>query len=420
MAASAVSITTAGTTLNKVWRKVQGPLLQGFQTKCEEWALLKSLKNFEIDVSAREITSPVDINNAYGAALINEGDYEANPVTPNVDEVTLTWSNYNQRWTTTLTTKYLDARGGLQAQVVRQFKYQAMKAIESLSNTVGRDFYGYSTGYYATTTTIATQASGTYTLATAYNDSTLTNAAFIASFFQVGDRVALVRTGALVANAIGVITAKTPATPSIAVTWNGSVTSASGDQVVLANSIGNTVLGDTHYNKALTGLLDGSISASVHSLTNANWVAGYSDTAGGRWSGVKLRKALQGIQNKGGGTGDTVVWSQGVSNDVFAAQAGALRFSDPMAMELNGNATAKGIKFFSSRKTPNGYTWVMDATNSVKKFTLLDFPDTGSVGWEDGDKVQDKNAYAFSIDFPMALVWTNRGNIAYFSGLTEQ
>lgn len=424
MATATTTITTGGTTLNKVWRKVQGPLLDGFKTKFEEWSWIKAIKNFEIDISAREITTPVDLNRAYGTAIIPEGGYEANPVTPNVEEITLTWSNFNQRWTTSLTSKYLDQKGGLNAQIIRQFKYQAMKAIEALSHYVSQSFYGYSSGIRATTTTVATATSGTaYTLATAYGDSTLTNAAYISSFFQVGDRVALVRTAALVTNAIGTITAVSRTTPSITVTWNGSVTSASGDAVVLANGIENTTLAaGTHYNQDLVGLLDMSITASVHSLSSASvatWAPGYTDTAGGRFSAVKFRKAKQGIANNGGGKADTIIMAQGVKNDVFANLDSARRFTDN-TMELDGEPVSKGFRWLDSYQVPNGYTWVMDGTNSVKKFTVLDMPDTGSMPWEDGDKVQDRNAYAFSIDLPMALVCVNRGNMAYFNGLTEQ
>lgn len=417
--ALAYAITTGGTTLNKVWRKSQGKLLTGYQTMTEEWGWVEGLKNFDINISAREITTPVDLIKPYGTAIIPEGGFEANPGTPNVQEITLTWSNYNQRWTTTLTSRYL-SQLGQDNKIIDQFKYQSMKAIEALSGSVGRDFYGFSTGVIALNTTVATQASGTYTIGSGYGLAGITTAAFIAGLFTVGDRVALVRAGALVANAIGTITALSLVTPSLTITWNGSVTSANNDQIVFANNVENaTLAGGTSFNLSLVGLLDMTSSASLHGLTDANWIAGFSDATGGRFTGVRLRKMKQGIANLGGGALSDIIWSNGVSNDVFALQSAALRFNDPYAMELDGAAKSKGITFRTSRKVPPGYLFGFDRS-SIRKFSLLEMPSDNPLVWNDGDKLQDQNAYAFSIDFPLALVCTNRRNLAVFSGLTEQ
>ncbi len=417
--------TTAGTTLLHAWRKSQGMLLKGYQSENEEMALLKSaqIPTHKIAISAREITNPIDIKRPTHAAIIPEGGYEGNPVTVGMNEITLTWSNYNIRFSTTLTAKYL-AKLGQDNAITSQFKYQAMKAVEGLAETVSRDWYGFSTGVWCQTSTVATQASGVYTTKNIYGLVGVgSTAAGVGSMFQVGDRVALIRTGALVANAIGTITAITPATPSITVTWIGSVTSADLDNIVLAGSIENATIAGTNFNKALVGMRDGLTTASIHGLSSATeplWAAGYSDTGGGRWSGVKLRKAKQGMRNLGGGEPNLVIWDQGVSNDVFASQSGALRFTDAQNMPLDGAATDTGIKFFDSRKVIPGDVLMLDTRNSVKKFNLLDYADEGSVTWDDGDKMEGQNALAFSIDMPIALVWTNRGNAAFFSGLSTQ
>lgn len=417
--------TTSGSTLQLVWRKVQGELIQGFQDETEEWKLLQSAKipKYKINVSAREITTPINIKRATHSAAIPEGGYEAVPVTAALNEVTYTWTNYNHRFSATLTSRYLD-RLGQDNQIVRQFKYQTMKAIEGLSDTVGRDFYGFSTGVWAQTTTVATASSGTaYTLANAYGQSGLGNAAFLGAMFQINDRVALVRSGALVTNAIGTVTAVTPATPSITVTWNGSVTSASGDNIVLAMGGENTTLAGTNYNKTINGLLDGLTSTSLHNLSTSSealWAAGYADTSGGRFSGVRLRKLKQGIRNTGGGELNLLILDQGVGNDLFASQSGALRFTDPTNMPLDGKVTDAGLTIFDSRKVLPGYAIGLDTRNSVKKFSLLDFPGEGDLSFEDGDKMEGQNAMAFSVDFPLAMCWQNRGNAGYLSGLTQQ
>ena len=422
MAQLTPTITTAATTLNKAYRKMQGALLKGFQSMSEEWELLDEIPEYDITLSAREMTAPVDLNPAGRSAMISEGGLEDNPATPNLEEVTLTWANLNERWMTTLTAKYLDnkAQAGM---VIRQFRYQAMKALEAISNTVSWQFYGYSTGYACQTTTVATQSSGTYTLANAFGISGLGGAAYLASMFTTNDRVALIRTGALVANAIGQITAVDSTNGTLAITWNGSVTSASGDNIVFANSVENTTIAGTDYNLAPVGLLDVSTSTSVHGLSGgsvANWNVALASSTAGRFSGLKLRKARQAIQNLGNAKPDLVIWSQGVLNDTTEAERALARFSSTFGMELDGSVKAKGIEFFDSRKVPPGFAWVLDKSETVGKYTLLPKPTAKTPAWSDGDKMENRNALQFSIDFPYAYVWKKRRGLAYFQNQTEQ
>lgn len=416
--------TRAGTELKEAWKKVQGPVLDGFQSETEEVGLIKSAKipRNKINISAREITSPVNVRRATHAAAIAEGAYEARPITAGMAEVTYTWTNYNIRFSTSLTTKFLRALGQ-DNKTIDQMKYQVMKAVEGLSDTVGRDFYGFSTGYWCQTSTNATQASGTYTLTNLYGVSGLGTTAQLGSLFVDGDWVALIRSAALVTNAIGEVTAVTAATPSIDVTWNGSVDSDANDYVVLAMSVGNTAIGDTTYNKALVGLNDAATTASVHGLSSSSeplWAAGYSDTGGGRFSPIKLRKAKQGVKNNGGGKIDLLFMDEGVDNDLFSSQSAALRFADPNNLQVDGKNTEPGITFFYSRKVPSTEVFGIDRSNSVKHFSLLDYPDESAMDWSEGDKMENQNAAAFSIDFPFALTWQNRGNLAYFKGLAVQ
>ena len=77
MAAASYSTTTSGTTLPKLWKKIQGKLIHGFNVKCEEWNLIQDLKEFDVQFSAREVTAPIDISEHGGGASIVEGGYEA-------------------------------------------------------------------------------------------------------------------------------------------------------------------------------------------------------------------------------------------------------------------------------------------------------------------------------------------------------
>jgi hypothetical protein len=416
------TITTAAVTLNKAYRKMQGGLLRGFQNQSEEWDLFDEIPDYDITLSAREMTAPIDIYQQGRSSMIPEGGLEDNPNTPGLEEVTLTWANLNERWMTTLTAKYLDSKAQA-GMIIRQLKLQAMKALEGISSTVAWQFYGYSTGIMAQTTTVATQASGVYVLANGFGISALGTAAYLASMFTTFDRVALIRAGALVANAIGQITAVDAVNGTITVTWNGSVTSASGDNIVFANSIENTTIAGTDYNLAPVGLLDVSTSTSVHGLsggTVANWNPALSSVTAGRFSGLKLRKAKQAVQNLGNGKADLVIWSNGVENDTIEAERALARFSSTFGMELDGSIKSKGIDFFTSRRVPPGFAWVMDKSQAGGKYTLLPKPDAGVPPWSDGDKMENRNALQFSIDFPFAFVWKSRRSIAVFQNLAEQ
>jgi len=71
----------------------------------------------------------------------------------------------------------------------------------------------------------------------------------------------------------------------------------------------------------------------------------------------------------------------------------------------------------STQRVPEGYSFGFDK-KSLRKLTLL--PKPGTPAWDDGYKLQDQSGYIFPIDYPCALVCLNRGNFAYWSGLTTQ
>lgn len=422
MAQLVPTITTAATTLNKAYRKMQGALLHGIQTNSEEWELFDEIPDYEITLSAREMTAPIDLDPAGRSALIPEGGLEANPNTPQLEEITLTWANLNARWMTTLTAKYLDSKAQA-GQIIRQFRYQAMKKLEEISNSVSWQFYGPSTGIACQTTTIATQASGTYTLANAFGVASLGTAAYLGSMFSVNDRVALIRASALVANAIGQITAVSQTNGTITVTWQGAVTSASGDNIVFANSVENTTITGTDWNLAPVGLIEASTATSVHGLSSASvptWALALSSSTAGRFSGLKLRQARQAIGNKGNAKPDLVIWSQGVMNDTIEAEKASARFASTFGMELDGSVKSKGLTFFSSRKVPPACAWVLDKSAAMGKYTLLPKPTADTPAWSDGDKMENRNALQFSVDFPYAYIWKNRQAIAFFQNMAEQ
>lgn len=422
MATADTTITTAGTTLNKLWRKVQGNMLTGFKARTEEYSWIKDgTKRFEVDVSAREITAPIDIVRQGGASFYAEDGYEARPGTNAPQEITLTWSNLTQSFTVSQVAKVLDMRSR-NVQIQRQLKYQAIKAMESVSRRIGQTFYGYSTGVVAKTSTAATQASGTYTLIDAYGESTLDGATYLARFFAVGDWVALIRSSALVANAIGQITAVSDTGGTVDITWNGSVASNSGDSIVFANSRENTTISGTDWNLWPTGLLDVLKSTSQHSLngsTYPNWSASTADTSGGRMTSVRLRKMRQAAKNKSDMAPDMIILSQGVENDMFDSMQGGRRFNESI-IDFDGDIKTKEPRRTSERVLP-GYAIVGNSA-TFRTFTLQDrFPDEdpGAPSYADGDKLENKKAFQFSVDISYAFVCTNRASWGYANALTE-
>lgn len=417
-AAGTYDVSTSGTDLNKMWRKVQGDVATAIQFESEEWDLLDNLDEYDIDWSAREITIPVDIIKGIGIAKIPEGGYEARPSSPNLRDLTITWSLYNGRFTISKTAKWIDEKNR-EAMLTRQIVQQGKSKVRALASQFSDDFYGFSTGILCDTSTNATQSSGAYTIEDAYGVAGIDTAAYLCNLFEIGDYVALIRSAALVTNAIGVITAITVGTPSITVTWNGSVDSDANDSVVKANSLENTTLAGTDYNRGLVGLLDATSSASVHSLSNstdANWDVAYSDTTAGRFSGIKLHRAKQEVANEGPGQLNLVLWAQGVERDVVSQYQAGVRFEDSFGMEIDGSVKSKGIKFFGSRRVPPGYVFGADK-RSMRKMTLIPKPDQPM--WDDGEKIPDKSGFVFPIDYPVGLVWLARKNLVYWTGQTE-
>jgi hypothetical protein len=421
MAVATYTPTTSSSDISELWRKVQYGVVVAAQFGYEEWNMVQKLKKFNVDWSAREITMELDINDGYGASSIIEGGYEARPSSPTAVTATLTWILLNKRFTVSLTAQYIAQRTP-RAMLESQLKFQSKKAVQALRRKVADLFYGFSNGVAAeissTTLTVHTLKDmyGVTGLGAATDDHPVTD------LFRVGDVIALLDPAAftLTASSIQAITAVTPATPSI--TTASIAAAAANDLVVFANNLENaTVAAGTEYNLGLVGLLDQLTSTSVHSVSSSsysNWAAGYSYTSGGRFTGVRLRKMKQGIYNTGGGKLDTVLWTNGVENDVMAQLQAGLRFSDSWGMEMDGQPKSKGIKFMTTRRVPDGYVFGWDSKNSICKATLL--PEPGNQAFADGDKLQDQSGLVFSLDYPIFLVTKNRANMAYVSGVAEQ
>lgn len=420
MAQLPYSVTTSGVDLPSIWRKIQAGIVVAAQFGVEEWNDTKALENFEVNWSAREITVELDILQGYGAASIVEGGKEANPSTPATVTATITWIFINKRFTISKTAQYIQQQQGTRGQLESQLRWQSKKAVQAIRAKVGDMFYGFSTG----TMCLINSAAGApvYTLKDQFGIAGLGGATAnrrVTDCFQVGSRVAFLNPAGPALRGMDRITAIDRTVPNI--TTAGAIAgAAANDLVVFADNVENTTLaGGTERNLDLIGLLDGMTSTSVHGVSSAvqsKW-ASYADTAGGRFNGIRLRKMKQAIANNGGGEMDTVWWANGVENDVLAQLQAGLRFTDAYALEMDGSPKSKGVTFKTSRRVPDGYVFALDKKNSVRKMVLL--PEPSSAAFDDGYKMQDDSGSLFGMDYPGAMIYQNRANMAYASGLTQ-
>ena len=432
MATATYSVLTGATDLNTVWRKVQAGVLQAFKFDYEEWGWLNKLKNFDVDWSSREITFEADLDDDINTAMIAEGGKEARPSSQKPSTCTVTWVQANKRFTISKTSRYIEQQQGVRGQLISQFKYQTKKAVQGIRRKIADQFYGFSTGTVAKVSAVSTDditikdlygVSGLGSL-TGGPGAGISNRA-ATDVFRAGDFIAVLNPSGPALRTGGIVEIDT-VTRATNILTGADVSGISGpaddDLIVFANNVENTTLaGGTERNQNLVGLEDMLTSASIHSLssaTNGRWDAALNNSSGGRFDGVKLRKLKQAISNKGGGMLDTVIWSQGVENDVFAQLQAGLRFSDSFSMEMDGKPVSKGITFHTSLRVPDGYVFGYDSKNSVKKMVLL--PEPGTLAWDDGDKLQDDNGYVFGMDYPCAMVVVNRGNLGAYSGITQQ
>lgn len=419
MAAATYSVTTASTDLSSIWRKVQAGIVVAAQYGVEEWNALLKAKRFNVDWSAREITMELDIQDDVGTAMIPEGGKEARPSTPNTVTATLTWVLANKRFTISQTAKYIAQRTP-KAQLEDQLKYQARKALQGIRRKFGDMFYGFSTGTAAIASASAASAVAIKNLYGITNLGSVSANRRVADIFKAGDYIVALNPTGPALRAAPVKVTNVDRTQNV-LSVDGDMSVVASDLITFANNLENTTLaGGTERNQWLVGLLDGATSTSVHGVsgtTYSAWNAAINDSTGGRFSGIKLRRMKQQIQNKGGGTLDTVWWSNGVENDVTAQLQAGIRFDDAFSLEMDGRPTSKGVQFKTSRRVPDGYVFGYDSQNSVQRMTLLPEPDQPA--FNDGDKLQDDSGLVFGMDFPAAMIYVNRSNIALYSGLTE-
>jgi len=345
---------------------------------------------------------------------------------------TVSFVQYNGRFGLTGLGRMYDSNAS-QGQVIKLNMYAAMKVLEGMGRKIGMQTYGYSTGTMAVVdTTVTINTTGDVVLKQAYGSSLIgsTNAAastnqkaYLAQMFRgTGNVVAPLNSGALRTNGQATVNSVSSANGSINVTTPGSCAFTAGDPIVLFNTVTDTTIAGTEYNIWPNGLLDVTQSSTLHGLatsTAPNWAA-YNDTSGGRFGFVKLRKGQQYSNNYGGMDPDMLIVSNGVQNDMTAAERSARIYSGTSAFDLNGNISAKGIDIKTSLLAPPALAFHLNS-EAYTKLELGDLPgDSGSPELFTPDKLPNQDQYAFALNYPYLRACTNRAAMGCYSGLTEQ
>lgn len=415
---------TTQTTAQKIWRKAQGTAVDGINFTVEELRLLKSLSQAKLAPSLREVTRPVFLTKGGGVASISEAGAKARPQSPPPAEISVSLVHLQKQFAIADLVLMISKMGGSDTQLVKQFKYQLRMAINAMSEGVGDYFYGPSSGILATTDTDLSGATTELTLAAGFNQSWITDPAYLAKRFQAGastadpDWVHVLNSGTLVTNAYGYVSARNTTTGTITVTWNGSAPSSTtnGLQLVKANSLESTA---NDYNKAFVGLTEVLTASSLHGNSDDGWSVAFADTSGGRLDGTRIERGLDAIEDDGGVAADTVIWAKGVKRDVKAQYKSAVEFTDAYAIPMDGSVKYKGLDFFASRRVPNTFACAFQKDAWEKFFWKPTIDD------QDGQTEQDllpSEDYTFQvgrIDLIGNLVCNRRKGFAYWRSLDE-
>ncbi len=427
--------TTANTVaaLGQLFKKTETKMLTALQDQTPELKWLRKTPAAQLIPSGLEMRLILNVIFQGGGAMIPDGGYESTTTVQAPQSGTVTFVQYNNRFALTGLGRMYDA-SAKQGEVMQLNFYAAKKVLEAMGRKMGYQTYGYSTGTVAVVDTTASVTTNTNVLLKqAYGSSLIgnTNATatanqltYLAQLFRsTSDIIGPIASNDVVTNGQGSIVSQTNSTGSINVTTaGGTSTWTAGNPIVFFNAVTDTTKAGTELNLWPSGLLDATQSSSLHGLATSsapNW-ASYTDTSGGRFGFIKLRRGQQYINNYGGTEPDTLILSNGVLNDATAAERAARIYPGTSMFDLDGNLKAKGIDIRTSLLAPPALAFLYDS-DVFTKLELGDLPsDNGGPDLFEIDKLPNQNVWASSINYAYLRATTNRAAIACFSGLTEQ
>ncbi len=419
--------------LGQLFHKTDSGMLTALQDQTPELKWLRTTPMASIIPSGLEMRLILNVIFEGGGQMIPDGGYESTTGVQAPQSGTVTFVQYNNRFALTGLGRLFD-KSAKPGEVMALNYYAAKKVMEAMGRKMGYQTYGYSTGTVAvvdTTATVTTnsnvllkQAYGSSLIGNTNATATANQLTYLAQLFRsTADVLAPIHSNDVVTNGQASIVSSTNATGSINVTTaGGSSTWTAGDPIVFFNSVIDTTKAGTELNLWPVGLLDATQSSSVHGLatsTAPNW-ASYTDTSGGRFGFIKLRKGQQYINNYGGTDPDTLILSNGVLNDATAAERSARIYQGTSMFDLNGNLSAKGIDIKTSLLAPPALAFLFDS-EAYTKLTLGDIPsENGGPDLFEIDKLPNQNIWVNSLNFAYLRAVLNRAAIAVFSSLMEQ
>lgn len=418
--------------LQQAFKKTQTGMLTALQAVSPEMGWLRKTPSAKLIPSGLEMRLILNVLFQQGGAMIPDGGYESTMTVAAPQYGTTTFVQYNGRFGLTGLGRMYDQFAS-QGEVIKLNMYAAMKVLEGMGRKVGMQFYGYSTGTVAVVdTTVTINTTGDVLLKQAFGSSLIgnTNATastnqltYLAQLFRgTGNVVAPLNGSALRTNGQATVNSVSNSAGSINVTTPGSCAFTAGDPLVFFNAVTDTSIAGTEYNLWPNGLLDATQSSSLHGLATSsapNWAA-YNDTSGGRFGFVKLRKGQQYANNYGGVEPDNLIVSNGVQNDMTAAERAARIYSGTSAFDLNGNIGAKGIDIKTSLLAPPALAFHYNSEEATK-LELGDLPsDNGSPDLFVPDKLPNQDQWAFALNYAYLRAYTNRAALGCYSGLSEQ
>ena len=431
IAGNAVTMNTVAA-LSQLFRKEQTGMLTALQDQTPELKWFRKLKLTPGMIpSGLEMRLILNVLFSNTGQMIPDGGWEATTQVAAPQSGTVTFVQFNDRFGLTGLGRMYDkyAKPG---EVMALNFYAAKKVLEAMSRKYGMQTYGYSTGTVALVDTTATVTTNTNVLLKSAYGTTLTGTSnatmtanqltYVAQLFRGLDVIAPIHSNDVVTNGQGTVVSVTNATGSVNVTTPGSATFTAGDPLVFFNSVTDTTKAGTELNLWPNGLFDITQSASLHGLatsTAPNW-ASYTDSSGGRFGFIKLRKGEQYINNYGGTEPDTLILSNGVLNDATDAERAARIYTGTSMFDLNGNLEAEGIDIRTSLLAPPATAFLFDG-DVVTKLELGDLPsENGGPDLFEVNKLPNQDQYAASINHARFHACTNRAAVACFTSLTEQ
>lgn len=318
------------------------------------------------------------------------------------------------------------------AMIEDQLTFQANMSGYSFGRSLGLSTYGTSVGTQAV---VKTTGSGGTTqngiaIKNAYGSATFcpggdgtTQDTYLSNIFRVGERIALIRSAAIVEFAT--ITASPSAASGVGfidAVFTSSITPTVGDLIVFAMADGDVTITGTDYNNCPLGFTDILTASSVEGVTSssyAGWAAGSAVTTTQRLAYAVKQRMIDDCWNAGGGTINRFIMPQGVYRDATSAELGSRRF-DSADVDIEGNLNAgKGQKQFKSQLALPG-TMIGWYDKAVSKIELSDQPaDEASKGIFKLDKVQGKSATAAYYDYFYQRVCSSRALCGSATNLTS-